>query len=255
MKRGFELRRFGGLLGLLFGQLAVAVDLPPQPQDTPPPSIRELSAGVWQVGPMRVDRADRSVRFPALLNMREGLLEYVLVHVRGKDHESLLTTEVQPYHLQVAMLLLGAKGADAGLLTNAPPSGPIRAAELGASNPPVPGEPVTIAVEWRDANGTNRQPVEALLRNKQTGNPMKAGNWTFSGSMVWEGNFIAQIEGSMIAVITDISAIFNNPRKDRDEDSLWEANTKALPPERTAVTVTVRRLPASAAKPSDQKAK
>ena len=229
------------ILGICCCRIVAAVDLPPQPADTPPPSIRELSPGVWQVGAMRVDRAEGSVRFPAIMNLTNGLLEYVLVHVRGKDHESLLTTEVQPYHLQVAMLLLGAKGADPKLLTNAPPSGPIRSAELGAANPPVPGEAVTVEIEWRDEKGVRRYPAAALLRNKRTGKPMAAGNWTFSGSMIWEGHFIAQIEGSIIAVITDVSAIFNNPRPDRDEDSLWEANSPVLPPERSAVTVTIRR--------------
>jgi hypothetical protein len=220
---------------------ALGADLPRPPADTPPPSIREMSAGVWQVGAMRVDRGDDSVRFPALVNMTNGLLEYVLVHVRGKDHESLLTTEVPPYHLQVAMLLLGARGADPKLLTNAPPSGPIRSSDQTPAQPPVAGDPVEVEVEWRDAKGLQRQSVSGWLRNRTSGGPMSSGRWTFSGSMVWEGAFIAQIEGSIIAVITDISAMFNNPRPDRDIDSLWEANSAVLPPEGTAVTVIIRR--------------
>lgn len=237
--------RLAAFILLGFATRAFAADLPPPPADTPPPSIRELSPGVWQVGAMRVDRAEGSVRLPALMNMTNGLLEYVLVHTSGKDHESLLTTEVQPYHLQVAMLLLGARGADPKLLTNAPPSGPIRSDEQGAAQPPVPGEAVTIEVEWRDQRGAVRRPAEALLRNKRTGEPMSGGRWTFSGSMIWEGRFIAQIEGSIVAVITDISAMFNNPRPDRDVDSLWEANSAVLPPERTAVTVIIRRAPST----------
>lgn len=232
-------------------QSAAAADLPPQPADTPPPSIRELAPGFWQVGAMRVDRGEGSVRFPAQVNMTNGLLEYVLVHVRGKDHESLLTTEVQPYHLQVAMLLLGAKGADPKALTNAPPSGPIRSAELGEANSPVPGDPVAIEVEWIHAGRTNRQPVTVLLANKKTGEPMSSGSWTFSGSMIWEGSFIAQIEGSIMAVITDISAMFNNPRPDRDVDSLWGPNAKLLPPERTPVEVIVRRIQSKEPKSKD----
>ena len=227
---------------ILFTLACPGADLPPQPPDIAPPAIRELAPGVWQVGDMRVNKAEESVRFPARMNMTEGLLEYVLVREQGKDHESLLTTSVQPYHLQVAMLLLGAKGADPKRLTNAPPSGPIRATESVSASPPIPGDTVSVEVEWGADGRTNRRPAEALLLNKKTGQPMSSGSWTFSGSMVWEGVFIAQIEGSIIAVISDIGAQFNNPRPDRDVDSLWEANTRVLPPERHPVSVIVRRI-------------
>ena len=112
-----------------------------EPKPVPPPSIREVSPGVFQVGGVKLEREARRVSFPAKLNMTNGPIEYLLVTTAGKAHESLLTTDIEPQHLQVAMLLLGAKGMQATPLTNAPAGGPITQVQ-GERNPPLPGEPV-----------------------------------------------------------------------------------------------------------------
>lgn len=178
---------------------------------------------------------------PAKVKLTDGLLEYVLVHKTGKTHESMFSTEVPPYHLQVAMLLLGGKGADPKILTNAPPSGPISNAELMEYKPkPVPGDDVQISVHWK-ADGTNVvHRLNDLLLNKRTGKAMSNSAWIFSGSMVWEGAFIAQIEGSVIAIITDISAMFNSHHPERDRDSLWYVREKILPEEGTEVVIEIK---------------
>lgn len=176
--------------------------------------------------------------------MRDGLLEYLLVSNTGKTHESLFSTEVPPYHLQVAMLLLGAKGADLELLTNAPPSGPITNAELQTHGPPpVPGDPVEMSVGWKSSGTNVTHRMESLVVDKNTGKAMPEGPWIFNGSIVWEGAFIAQIEGSIMAIITDISAMFNSPHPERDRDSLWFIREKILPPEGSEVSIVVKLLP------------
>ena len=43
------------------------------------------------------------------------MLEYLIVAETGKTHESLLSTKIAPYDIQVAMLLLGiAAGGESG---------------------------------------------------------------------------------------------------------------------------------------------
>src|SRR3989442_9675353 len=74
----------------------------------PTDRVRQLGPSLFQVGAVRIDREQRTLRFPALVNLREGNLEYLLVTSFGKTHESLLRTEVRPFQLQVALLLLGA---------------------------------------------------------------------------------------------------------------------------------------------------
>lgn len=228
-----------------------AAPLPPAPKDLAAPAIREISPGKLLVGPVQLDRTERSVSFPARLNMTNGLVEYVLVHQTGKTHESLLVTDIEPYHLQVALLLLGARGATTAQLTNAPAGGPIPNAELlRLRPPPVPGHPVRITARWKTGTTNVTHLIEQLILHQKTRRPMSPGRWTFSGSMIWNGRFIAHEEGSIVSIITDISAMFNNPRDDRDADSTWFVNEPLAPPENTPVMITITLEEAASSSPT-----
>ncbi len=220
-----------------------------QPSELPalkppaPPAIREVSPAVFQVGGVKLEKEARRVSFPAKLNMTDGPLEYLLVTTMGKTHESILTTDIEPQHLQVAMLLLGAKGMQAAALTNAPAGGPI--SQGGAQrNPPLPGEPVLIEVTWTLGGKAQRRRLEELVFNKRAQETMSKGPFTFTGSRVWQGKFIAQTEGSILALITDPDAVFNNPRPNRDADDTWVVHKQDVPPLDTAVEVSITLVPA-----------
>ena len=86
---------------------------PVEPDAPAAPAIRELAPGIYQVGEVKLEKAARRVSFPARINMAEGPVEYLLVTAMGKTHESVLVTDIAPHHLQVAMLLLGARGTPA----------------------------------------------------------------------------------------------------------------------------------------------
>lgn len=208
-----------------------------------PPSIREISPGIFQVGGVKLEKAARRVSFAAKLNMTDGSLEYLLVTTLGKTHESVLATDVEPQHLQVAMLLLGAKGMQAAPLTNAPAGGPVAQSQAGERNPPLPGEAVLIEVAWTQAGKAQRRRIEELVFNKRAKEPMAKGEFTFTGSRVWQGRFIAQTEGSIIALITDPDAVFNNPRPSRDADDTWVVRKQDVPPQDTPVEVSITLMP------------
>src|SRR3954469_13485921 len=72
--------------------------------------LQQISSNLFQIGTVRLDKSKGTVQFPAQLNMTNGLVEYLLVTTKGKLHESVLKTETEPYHIQLALLLLGAKG-------------------------------------------------------------------------------------------------------------------------------------------------
>ena len=207
------------------------------------PVIREVSPGVFQVGGVKLEKAARRVSFPAKLNMTDGPLEYLLVTTMGKTHESILTTDIEPQHLQVAMLLLGAKGTQAAPLTNAPSGGPITHPLAGERHPPLAGEAVLIEVAWTHAGKPQRKRIEELTHNKRAKEPMSKGEFTFTGSRVWQGKFIAQTDGSIIAIITDPDAVFNNPRPNRDADDTWVVRNQDVPPQDTPVEVSITLLP------------
>lgn len=230
---------------LAWASSATAQQPPGLLEEKPPttPAIREISPGILQVGGVRLEKATRRATFPAKLNMNEGPLEYLLVTTMGKTHESVLKTEIEPHHLQVAMLLLGAKGMQAAPLTNAPSGGPITQGPGAERNPPLPGEPVLIEVAWIHDGKALKKRIEELAFNKRAKERMSPGPFTFTGSRVWQGRFIAQTEGSLIAIVTDADAVFNNPRPHRDEDDTWIVRKQDVPPLDTPVEVSITLLP------------
>ena len=221
--------------------------LPPSAAGTNRVPFRRLDDGSLQIGRVRVDPRQRTVSFPALVNMNEGIIEYLLVSTLGKTHESLFRTEAEPYHIQTAMLLLGAKGAGKSALTNAPAGGQLSAEQVrAASAAPLVGERVTIAVAWSHGGKTNQCALEDFVWDAKARVAMSRGPFVFSGSQVFEGLFLAQQEGSIIAVITDLGAVFNNPRPGREDEDNWKIITAALPPLDTPVQITITVPPTTA---------
>ena len=103
------------------------------------PVISKIAPGVFRIGEIQIHKKTRSITFPAVVNMDKGLLEYLLVQSQGKTHESLLRTEVDPYFLNIAFLLLGFEGTDNPLI------------EQGAAQIPQ-GEPVEIIIIYHDSD-------------------------------------------------------------------------------------------------------
>jgi hypothetical protein len=183
---------------------------------------------------IHIDKASHSVTFPAEINMKSGPLEYLLVNRKGKTHESLLSTDIEPYDLQVAMLLLGIKPAAAA---NSQPPGQITREYLSTA-PELVGEKISITLAWPG----HRVAVENLIWDLDTNAVMTPGPWTYNGSEMYDGKFLAQIDGSMAALVRDSGALMNNPRPGNDDDQIWEPYTKDVPPVGTAVDVTLKLL-------------
>ena len=219
----------------------------PAASSTNPP-LREISTGVFQLGDIRLDKPTRSLQFPAQLNMREGLIEYLLVNAKGKSYESLLRTEVEPYEVHLAMLLIGAKGAPQTPALLAAPSVPFHVNQPpGQTNAAAPlaavaaGDRIRIELSWNIAGkGEQHARAEDWVFNLATKTNAARGPWIYNGSRVVKGVFLAQREGSIVAMIDDIDALVNNPRPGHDNDQIWSANTNVLPPLNTPVEVTFR---------------
>ena len=207
----------------------------PAQEPTPfPPStnltFKTISPGVMELGLVRLDQQHRTVTLPAFVNLREGALEYILVHSHGKTHESLLRTDAQPQHIHVAMLLLGARGAQ----TNALPLDPAL---------PLPGDAVTIEVVWKKKSREVRARAEAFVKDRKRKSALKAGEWTYTGSRIRDDGFAAQADGSIISLITDPDALVNNPRPGREDDDNWLARPGNLPAfdQPVQVVITLKR--------------
>jgi len=211
--------------------LALLVAAPAQDSPAPTPSP---AASVYKIGKITVDKNARTVRFPATVQMAEGALEYLLVTEEGKTHESLFVTKVAPYQLHVAMLLLGAQPSQE--IKELPPV-QLTAAALNSA-PELKGDDVQILVSW-NMEGTQRQVhAEEWVHNLRTKTTMIPGPWLYTGSAIYQKRFIAQEEGSIVALITDATALINNPRPGHSDDSIWAVAKAGVPPINTPVEIT-----------------
>lgn len=189
--------------------------------------LKQIGPGIFQMGKVRLDKERRTVSFPAVLNMNEALIEYLVVTSYGKVHEGLLRTEAEPWHIHLAMLLLGGKGAG----TNSFPEDHTK---------PLPGDTVSIQITWKINGKEKRYRAEELVYDRQKKSAMRKGPWIYTGSTMSEGIFIAQRDGSIVSLIEDGQALINNPRPGRDNDDNWQVRGRDLPPVESPVEVTIK---------------
>ncbi len=209
--------------------------------DTAAPAapMHEVSPGVFEIGSIHLDKTARTVTFPGKVNLLDGNLEYLLVNSSGATHESLLTTEVQPSDLHLAMLLIGAKGA--GITTPAPDdAAPSQInKDFLAHAPELKGDLILITVKWKVGNAEKKVAVEDWVLNSETKKTSPRGPWIYTGSMFRGDRFIAQAEGAFAAIVRYPGALINNPRKGSDNDTIWMPNKKVIPPLETPVEISI----------------
>ncbi|MBK8001384.1 MAG: hypothetical protein IPK15_22435 [Verrucomicrobia bacterium] len=201
------------------GQPVPAVTATTNAATTTSLDFRETSPGMFELGKVTLNKRKRAVSFPVQINMRSNIVEYAVVTRTGKTHESLFRTDVDPMHIHLAMLLLGAKPANVSSLGGDPKA-------------TIPGQPIHIEAHWTREGHEIRVPLENLLA--YTTNHQKTlprGTWTYNGSYLNEGRFMAKADGSIISLQEDSIALVNNPNPSRFFDDLHMVNTPALPPD------------------------
>ncbi len=209
-------------------------ETPEEWRDSASKLIERTGAHTFRIGIVQCDTKARTLTIPAQINAREGLIEYALVTRQGKIHESLLSTEADPLHVQMAALLLGMS--------------------------PQPGNhqpcEVMIEVQWATNGPIRKLPLEDLVAlakatpQHSSGDTMTRGPWKFTGSQIDSHGFVAAREGSLIALIEDPAAVIVNPRPGREDDDLHVPNVAALPG--NGVPVSVRITLKTPVLPSDQ---
>jgi hypothetical protein len=203
----------------------------PGPGDLLSQPIEKVAPGVYKIGDITINKNAQAVTFPALVNMDKGLLEYLIVQSRGKTHESLLRTKVEPYHLQIAFLLLGFEGSDKPLRFQGDPEKP-------------KGDPldITISYQNKDGKATEIKAQEWVAKGTETGlKPTGDMEWAYTGSVVLDGRFLAQIEASIAAVFHDPAALIDNVTEGGESDKMWFVKEGAVPALGTPVTVIIKK--------------
>ncbi|MEM7204215.1 MAG: YdjY domain-containing protein [Planctomycetota bacterium] len=233
-------------------QPAPAAKLPDDPQ--------ELVAHLLEAG-VRVDRAAKSVTIDAIINAAADPLEYLLIHQRGRTHEALFVTEVQPSMLNTAMLLVGLEpGANARMEPIDPPpsEAEIEAGADVARVVPPAGMEVAIQVAWSDEEGGAEHSLAAheLILDLSTREPVGPVTWHYLGGRMaplYRGEdpvFVADYEGNLVSICylgpeqPNHLATMRHERA-RDDQNWWVS--KACPPPGTAVQLQFRRVEPKAA--------
>jgi len=177
--------------------------------------LKEIGPGLFEIGRVRLSKTERTVTIPAEVNMREGAVEYFLVTTTGKTHESVLRTDAEPYHIQLALLLLNAKGRG----TNDFPQDKTK---------PPPGDPIDVEIIWKTKNAQQRARAEEFVFDRAAKAPMQTVKWIYNGSQMNAEGFAAQQTGSIISLIDDSDALINNPLPRRDDDDNWLVATNRV---------------------------
>ena len=190
---------------------------------------------------------------PAAIDIREDLLEYLLVNPKGAAHESLFTTEVVPSRLNAALLALGATpGVNAKWKPRDPLPTPDQLKEGVAPyvvDAPT-GDGFFIYAAWREAGETHFWRVEDVLRNLDSGRSMRRHRWVYLGSRMVrlrgqdaKEAFAADIEGNLvnIALFEEGNTLATAALPECLKQTIWLANGWLLPQRGSSVVVIFSR--------------
>jgi hypothetical protein len=245
---------FLGLMCLFAALLSAgAQDEGQAPKQKPAEEKRPIKIGgdEYRFGEIFFNRKTREIRFPAEVIQNEVVLEYGLVHaIMGKVHESLLATEVNPIDLQIVMKLLRYEESKRDIWPEYNEDGVIAKpmeddgqgrVEFFITVSDKAGKKSTVPFsDWiekrRGAEGAERE-------------TMPKGRFTYTGSDVWEGTYIAENEGAFAAIYRYAGAMFNSFQSASDNDDIWFPKEGAVPAIGTAVEFSIKPLPD--ARPSD----
>jgi len=190
----------------------------PQPE----PSPVRWNGATAILGSVQLDSATKTVSATGWVNQTEGAIEVLACGIQGKVHESVFVLALNPLDLQAALLLAGLKGGE-----------PMP--ELGKGPPQ--GAPVDILVDWKSGGETQTARAESFVWNIEEKAVLPETPWTFTGSIVKDGQFKALAEESLVVTYWDPYAIVNLPLPCGANDEILVVNTNTIPPYHTPVTL------------------
>jgi hypothetical protein len=200
------------------------------------PEIMQLDTKRYRIGDVTFDKRTREISFPALVNMREGFLEFLIVHEHGAVHESLFRTSVSPTHINLALTLLRYEASKE--FYRIPREDGIPSDKFYV----VPEETkraarIDIYIEFEKDGVTKRLSANDWVRHETTAKPMPPSHWVYGGSDFYKGNFIPESSGQIVAIYITDTALINFPGDDNANDEVWTVMTEQVPDLETKVTL------------------
>lgn len=157
-----------------------------------------------------VDLKAKTVTIPVVVNYPQDPFEYLLIHKRGKRHEAVFYTEVQPSVLNGALLLLGLEKGKNATVEPIEPMPSQEEVMNGAETTvikPAEGEPFWMTVKWTTPEGKAVEYcVEDLLLDLTTQEPVGECKWVYLGgrmARIYKNDpevYVADYEGNLISI-------------------------------------------------------
>jgi hypothetical protein len=228
MKKSIAIISFLSIFIVVQSVLSQQQDPQPQTQQPQENPIEKIGENSYRIGKLILNSAERTVTLNGIFNMEKGIIELFACATGGKTHESVIVLDVIPYHLQVAMILLGMK-YKGGVEYQGDPTMP-------------KGDSVEIFASWKIDGKDVTVRAEDLIWDVKQSISMEHTPWIFVGSKMVEGRFMADQEKSLITTFHDPFTIFDNPLQGGSNDELYTINEKLVPKKGTPVTVTIKAI-------------
>jgi len=202
--------------------------------------IEKIDEHRLAVGKVTIDKKAQTLSFPASLGNPEAVIEYLIVNQHGKTHETLFLTETQPLHINIAMKLLGYKPSKElfpELDDELVPTGKMITETYEVKT----AARFDIFVEWNDGKSDRSHHINEFIYNSVSKKAAETLPYIYCGSYLIEGAFQADIDGDLVAILTNPAAIGNFSNEGRNDDTIWYPNTKRLPKKDTPISLVFKK--------------
>lgn len=202
------------------------------------PVVEKIDASHYRIGEITIDKRSREIRFPAVVNMREGLLEYLIVHTNGKIHESLFSTDISPSNLNVAFKLLRYEASKE--LYRIPKEPGILSADFYEEPEETKAASrISISAEFEKDGETKSIPAYEWIRHETTAKAMLPTPWIYGGGTFYDNKFVPEQTGDITAIFITNGSLINYPGEDNFNDQIWTPLTNRIPEIGTKVTLVI----------------
>lgn len=189
----------------------------------------EMGRNVW----LEVQGEKRRVTVQAEVCLREGMLEHLMCRNRTKEHEAILTADVDARDIHKALIV-----------AKATPGKTVQYKEDGTVVPPT-GTKIKVTLTYKDKDKTKTVSGRDWVRDLKTKKSLTV-DWVFAGSQFLENPLekdkpplYAANAGDVICVSNFEGAMLDLPinSSKNNAELEFEAFTERIPPVGTSVTV------------------
>lgn len=224
---------FVAMIMILSLPLAAEEAAPAQPAEQKPGEEVTVRRGGVVLYP-----AKKRIEMEGKFVLPEGPVEYFAVTLGGKEYESLIAVDAVPSALHLALIVIGMKPGLTGPKVQGDPE-----------NAPT-GDPVTVKVKWKDANGVEKiVRAEELCWSNGDRRTMETTPWVFAGSKkekdpeTGKEYYVADVQKGLIAVYRDPFAVLDLPLSSSADDEMYTVNKDLIPPAGTPCTIIIEPAP------------